>query len=68
MEQRLQAAEEEIAHLVRTVDDLSDQLARQAREIDQMTRKLALLMNRLAEQEADQGGSIPLADQRPPHW
>jgi SlyX protein len=26
------------------------------------------LMQREAEREADAGGTIPLADQRPPHW
>jgi len=25
-------------------------------------------MNREAERELDQGGSVPLADQKPPHW
>ncbi|MCB2095220.1 MAG: SlyX family protein [Rhodobacteraceae bacterium] len=68
MERRLEAAEEEIAHLRRAMDDLSDIVARQAGEIDRLTRRVALLLEREAAREADQGMSVPLADQRPPHW
>lgn len=62
------ALEEQIAHLTRTVEDLSDVVARQQREIDGLTRRLALLIEREAEREYDGGGSIPLADQKPPHY
>lgn len=68
MESRLQQAEEALAHLTRMVEDLSDITARQAREIDRLNRRVGLLMEREAEREADAGGTIPLADQRPPHW
>ena len=61
------ALEERIAHLTRMVDDLSDVLARQAGEIDRLTRHVGLLMEREAGREAE-GGAAPLADQRPPHW
>lgn len=65
---RQEAMEERIAHLIRAVEDLSDVAARQGREIDRLTRLVALLMEREAEREAGAGGTIPLADQRPPHW
>ncbi|MFZ1725704.1 MAG: SlyX family protein [Albidovulum sp.] len=68
MERRLEAAEEEIAHLRRAMDDLSDVVARQSGEIDRLTRRVALLLEREAGREADQGATVPLADQRPPHW
>ena len=68
MEDRLNRTEEEVAHLRRAVDDLSDMVARQTREIDLLTRRVALLMERAAEAEADSGGTVPLADQKPPHW
>jgi SlyX protein len=61
------ALEEKIAHLTRTVEDLSDVVARQEKAIDRMERRLALLITREAEREAD-AGTIPLADQRPPHY
>jgi SlyX protein len=60
--------QEQIAHLTRMVEDLSEVVARQAREIDIMGRRLGLLMQREAEREAEGAGTIPLADQRPPHW
>ena len=60
--------EEQIAHLTRTVDDLSDIVARQETELALATRRLAMLMEREASREFDAGGSVPLADQRPPHW
>ncbi len=62
-----QAIEERIAHLQRMVDELSDVVARQAGEIERLHRRVGLLMEREAEREAE-GGGIPLADQRPPHW
>ena len=68
MDRRLDRAEEEIAHLRRTVDDLSEVVARQTREIEQLSRRVGLLLERAAEGEAEAGGTVPLADQRPPHW
>ena len=67
MTTRLHAAEEQIAHLVRAVDDLSAVVARQSREIEMLTRRVSMLMAREAEREADAGGGV-LADQKPPHW
>lgn len=61
------AQEERIAHLMRAVEDLSEVVARQSREIERLSRRVGLLMEREAEREAE-GGTIPLADQRPPHW
>jgi SlyX protein len=66
MQERMGRAEEEIAHLRRAVDELSDVLARQSREIEVLTRRVALLMERAAE--AEDAGSVTLADQKPPHW
>ncbi|OYX42230.1 MAG: SlyX protein [Rhodobacterales bacterium 32-67-9] len=68
MMERLDKAEEEIAHLRRAVDDLSEVVTRQAGEIDLLTRRVRLLMERAAEAEAEASGTIPLADQKPPHW
>jgi SlyX protein len=59
--------EERIAHLTRAVEDLSDIVAAQGREIAALNRRLAMLLSREAEREAE-AGTVPLADQRPPHW
>ena len=63
---RIEALEERIAHLTRAVEDLSDVVARQAAEIDRLTRLTRLLAEREAEREA--GLEAPPANQRPPHW
>ncbi len=65
---KLQPLEEGIAHLTRVVEDLSDVVARQEREIARLQARIGMLMEREAEREVADGSSIPLADQRPPHW
>jgi SlyX protein len=60
--------EETLAHLVRTVDDLSEIVARQDAEIARLTARVQMLMSREAEREAADGGTVPLADKPPPHW
>ena len=58
--------EEKVAHLIRAVEDLSDVVARQATEIAGLERRVRLLMDRAAEEEAL--GGAPEANVRPPHW
>ena len=60
--------EERIAHLERAVDDLSDALARQDRELAATRRRVEMLAMRAAEAEAADGGAVPFADRPPPHW
>ena len=60
--------EEQLAHLSRTVDDLSDIVARQEGEISKLNYRVQMLMEREAGREADAGGSAMMADQRPPHY
>lgn len=66
-EDRIILLETRVADLIRTADDLSDVVARQSREIDRLTRRVEMLMQREAEREAD-AGALPLADKPPPHW
>lgn len=66
--ERLQHLEEELAHQVRVTDELSQVVARQDRELQELRRRVALLMEREAEREAEAGGAAPLADPKPPHW
>ncbi|MCC5988217.1 MAG: SlyX family protein [Pararhodobacter sp.] len=67
-DERLQASEERIAHLTRTVDDLSDLLREQGRQIERLQAQLAHLIEREAEREAESGASVTLGDEKPPHW
>ncbi|MDK3073992.1 SlyX family protein [Sedimentitalea sp. JM2-8] len=64
----MQHLEEKIAHLIRTVDELSDVVAAQQTEIDVLTRRVQMLMRREAERESDGGGGVVLGDERPPHY
>lgn len=56
--------EERVAHLLRTVDELSEVVARQDREIAGLTQAVRRLTEREAEREAL--GDVPI--DRPPHW
>ena len=60
--------EETVAHLVRTVEELSDVVARQDAEIARLTARVQMLMTREAEREAAEGGAVALSDKPPPHW
>ena len=68
MDDRLTAAEERIAHLIRTVDDLSEMVAGQSREIALLTRRVALPTEREAAREAEAGAAVVIGDERPPHY
>ncbi|WP_461471597.1 SlyX family protein [Pararhodobacter sp.] len=68
MTDRIAQLEEQIAHLQRMVDELSDIVRIQGETLDRMARRVGALIEREAEREADGGAQIPLADQRPPHW
>ena len=65
MTDKIEAMEERMAHLIRTVDDLSDIVAAQADTIDRLTRRMAMMVDRMAA--PDEGGAV-FTDQRPPHW
>lgn len=68
MAARLERVEETLAHMVRTNEDLHEVIARQDIEIARLIRRVEMLMRQAAEAQLDAGGSIPLADQRPPHY
>ena len=64
---RIDAVEEKVAHLLRAVEDLSDVVTRQGKELDRLNRMVGMLAEREAEREAAGGGAIE-ANVRPPHW
>ncbi|MGB0800075.1 MAG: SlyX family protein [Planktomarina sp.] len=63
-----QAIEEQIAHLSKTVDELSDVVARQDNELLQLRRIVDLLVDRERSRDADAGGGMIIGDERPPHY
>ena len=64
----MQHLEEQIAHLTRTVEELNEVITRQQVELDTLTRRMHMLMEREAEREQAQSGGIILGDERPPHY
>ncbi|MCT4609883.1 MAG: SlyX family protein [Pelagimonas sp.] len=60
--------EERMAELMRTVDDLSETIARQDKEITRLTARVEMLMRREAERESEGGGGVVFGDERPPHY
>lgn len=60
--------EEQIAHLTKVVDELSDVVARQEKDIALLTNRVRMLMEREAERELDAGSGVVITDQKPPHW
>ena len=64
----MEQLEEQIAHLTRTVEELSDVVARQDTEIALLTRRVQMLMEREATREQDGSGGVVMGDERPPHY
>ncbi len=68
MDERIERLEMRVAEVLRAVDDLSATVAQQAREIDVLNRRVAMLMQREAERESAASGGAIYADERPPHY
>lgn len=68
MDTRITELEETAAHLTKTVEELSDIIARQDSEIALLTRKVQMLMEREAGREAAEGVAVVMGDERPPHY
>jgi len=64
----LHSLEERLAHLIRTVDDLSDVIARQDTEIDRLKTRVQMLIEREAQRQSEATGGVVLGDERPPHY
>ena len=59
--------EEQIAYLTRTVEELSDVIARQDTELVLLKRRVQMLLEREADRESAGSGGGVLGDVRPPH-
>ena len=65
---RMTEIEEKLAHLIRAVDDLSEVVARQDREIDWMRARVQILLEREAARQEDGEGGVIFGDAPPPHY
>ncbi len=64
----MQHLEEQIAHLTRTVDELNGVVTRQQAEIDRLSRRVEMLLQREVERSQEGSGGIVIGDERPPHY
>lgn len=64
----MQHLEEQIAYLTRTVEELSDVIARQDAELSKLRTQVDRLILREAERESETPGGVVLGDERPPHY
>lgn len=64
----MEKLEEQISHLQRAVDEMSDQMAQQDKEIERLRRHVDMLMSREAERETEGTGGVIVGDERPPHY
>ena len=62
---RLTENEANISFLIKDVEDLSDIVAKQALELEQLNKKVSLLIQK--EIERDEMSGVVLGD-KPPHW
>ncbi len=59
--------EEKLAFLERAVNELSDVVARQQKDLDRVTDRHQRLLDKLAAMESDWGPSAT-AEEKPPHY
>ncbi len=67
MNERLDSLEEKLAHLERAMNELSDVVARQQKELDRATDRHQRLLDKLSAMESDWGPSAT-AEEKPPHY
>lgn len=67
-DERITQLEIQMAYQARVLEDLNDVVAQQAGEIDVLTRRIRMVMERLADHDLASGDDPSGADQKPPHW
>ena len=62
---RLTENEAKISYLIKDIEDLSDIVAKQGRELEKLNKKVSFLIQK--ETERDDISGVVLGD-KPPHW
>ena len=62
---RLTENEAKISYLIKDIEDLSDIVAKQSRELEKLNKKVSFLIQK--EIERDHISGVVLGD-KPPHW
>ncbi len=66
--ERITELEIQLSHANRLAEELSDIVAEQAKRLDLAERRIQMLMERSAEQEAQSLSGEIIGNQPPPHW
>ena len=66
--ERIIEIEIKLTEALRLSEELSDIVAQQANRLDVAERRIQLLMERAAEDEANSASGISINDTPPPHW
>lgn len=67
MEHRIEKLEILLSEQASVIEDLHHMVAKQDQELAELKKHVRLLLQRVAEAEAGEGGVV-VADQKPPHW
>lgn len=66
--ERIIEIEIKLTEALRLSEELSDIVAQQANQLDVAERRIQLLMERAAQDEANSASGISINDTPPPHW
>ncbi|MDA8699724.1 SlyX family protein [Amylibacter sp.] len=66
--ERIIEIEIKLTEALRLSEELSDIVAQQANRLDVAERRIQLLMERAAQDEANSASGISINDTPPPHW
>jgi len=67
-EERIIELEIKLSEVTKLSEELSDIVAEQANRLDIAERRIQLLMERAAQDEANSSNGITINDNLPPHW
>ena len=67
-EERIIELEIKLSEATKLSEELSDVVAKQASRLDIAERRIQLLMERAAQDEANSSNGITINDNLPPHW
>ncbi|MDG1947640.1 MAG: SlyX family protein [Amylibacter sp.] len=67
-EERIIELEIKLSEATKLSEELSDIVAEQANRLDIAERRIQLLMERAAQDEANSSNGITINDNLPPHW
>jgi SlyX protein len=67
-EERIIELEIKLSEATKLSEELSDIVAKQANRLDIAERRIQLLMERAAQDEANSSNGITINDNLPPHW